>query len=298
MGTVKDIFSGLGMLVGGVGLMGVLFSPVIINEIEIKKNTFTLDERIAADHAAGIVEQDEEPDKFAVLVGGNMSWWMWSAQNEAYSALTGAGFPEENIYVLSEKSGIKDYRVDDITSRESLTTLFDHVGKRIGPEDALFVFFNGHGTWGIKSPTDSTRTTTAFCLPYPHHEDHIFQKDLTPLTESVNTSHKVIMFDMCCAGGLAGQARRLGWETISASTEYGNSAYSYGSAVSRNFFRAFSDTTSDTDGDGILSLDEAFNYAKKNGSELNGDKNYPFKKFSSKGATMSLGPIIRSRNNR
>ncbi len=298
MGIIKDIFGGLGILAAGAGFMGLISLPMILAEREIKKNTFTLDQRIAADYEAGIVSKNEMPEKFAILAGGNMEWWMWSAQNEAHAALTDAGFSEENIYILSEKSGIKDYRVDGVTSRQTLTDLFNHVGARVGPEDALFVFFNGHGTGGVKSPEDSTITTTAFCLPYPYNEDHIFKRDLINLTKAIDTPNKIVMFDMCRAGGLADQARCLGWETISASTEYGRSAYSWGSGTARGFFEAFRDSTSDVDNDGNLSLGEAFNYAKKNESKYHNKKNYPYSRFSSRGANINLGPIVRTRNNR
>jgi len=275
--------------------VGMLTSPFVIKGVEVAMNTHTLDERIEEDHKKGLVQQNGEPDKFAVLIGGDMSSWQWEAQRIAYSTLVKAGFNEENIYVLSERSGIKSHRVDDVTSRATVDKLFDHLGKMVDSQDLLYVAFNGHGTQYATSPSDSTLKVSAFCLPYPHHEDHIFMEDLITITGKVKPKDKVMFFSMCNGGDLVNQANRLGWQAMSSS---GVRRFSYGSTIPRAFYKAFSDPDSDINNDGELSLGEAYTYAKKNGSKCGEYTNYPMNRFSKKGANINLGPIMSARNNK
>lgn len=189
----------------------------------------------------------------------------------AYDSLLSHGFKEENITVLyadgndepahryapaSQDGGIVDSEASTSSVRQALADL----AGRVTAEDELFVYISDHGgrKEGVSNlafpgdPATGTGTT-----------ERIDELEFKGMLDAVDSMYKVVVLDECYGGGFA---ERLGAGNTIAIAACRAKEYTY--ATSR-FVPHLLDTLAGTDpkadanGDGRISIKEAFDHAER-----------------------------------
>lgn len=236
--------------------------------------------------------------KFAVLIGGgyyesNNEIRFWNDIAFMYKVLKYRyGYRDENIYVLfadgldpapdnvlGENSnvdldgdGVPD--VDYAATLENVDTVFGRLAARMNEQDILFVYTAGHGS---PYDPDGDPTKTVFYLWHNYIVDD-------ELAEQVNRipSYDTMMFvfNQCYSGGFEGDLAGANRIFISAAA-YDQTSYAglYNPVIGAYEYDAFSyyltcalagarpdggEVRADADGDGAVSVAEAFSFAANN----------------------------------
>ena len=165
---------------------------------------------------------------------------------------------------LHNTYGIDDYPIgiqymqvllDSDATKMDIENAFIHVAHFINPLDRFFFYFSGHGH-------STTIPSLSYLCPYDVSNERIYSTDLDTYLDSVNCSEQYIIIDSCGSGGMiddasapnryfmtACQRDEESWET----SALGHGVFTY------YFLRSFTYAT-DSNGDGIMSMEEQFDY--------------------------------------
>lgn len=171
--------------------------------------------------------------------------WYWSS-NERISKMLHEvyGYPQEAIYRLYEEGNAKDPDVDGCSSLVNLRKVFKHLAKIMKKDDHLLVYLVGHGG--------------------PNGDDYVYDmidgrltgKELGRMLDDIRSRNIVIILNPCHSGGfvpaLSGKGRVI---CTSTSASEGNAA-GWEGYMTRALAKA---SDADRDGDGRVSLKEAYN---------------------------------------
>lgn len=172
----------------------------------------------------------------------------------AVETLVTLGFEEDHIVVLSHAH-------DDIAgsdgwidpNRSELRSAIDTLAKRIRPEDTLVVYMTGHGY---------RRGNSSYLVL----GDRLVSADwLAEQLADVNYGRLVVISDQCFSGGFESSFATLPRSVFvaSASAEQRTSCVSF----IRPFWRAMVNPKADRDGDGQVSIEEAYNVASASAAQ-------------------------------
>ncbi len=187
------------------------------------------------------------PDNYAVLISGLTESRHLKNMILAYNTLLYLGFQEQNIYVLDSKGAERlNYKVDGPATKSAIEKVFSHLKSKTDSEDFLFTYVTNHGG---RSSGEST-----IALPGPDVGEETFENFLS----GMEVKKGVLVFDQCYGGGFAKRLGKGRFVAVSASHPGENSI---DNSFPQAFFNSFNYAVGDMNGDGLVSIEEAFNYA-------------------------------------
>lgn len=167
--------------------------------------------------------------------------------NSIYSRLlNNYGFDEIYIHLL----------LDSAATKSAIQTAFNQISFFIDSDDVFFFYYSGHGEKGSFNnhifPYDSITSSS----------NRISDIELDTYLDNVNAAEQYIIIDSCGSGGMIEEAQAPNRYFMTASSKIEDSweTSSLGHGVFTYYFlRSFS-TASDSNGDGIRSMEEQFAY--------------------------------------
>ena len=237
----KIVFIIFCILFVGVILYTIPYTNESIQETLTPRNS-TLDERRAYAILVGI---EDYPDPWSDL------YYCIDDVNSIYSKLY------NNYGIDDTPIGIQYMQVllDSDATKYDIENAFDHIAHFINSYDVFFFYFSGHGH-------PSSIPSLSFLCPYDASSERIYSNDLDTYLDSISCSEQYIIIDACGSGGMiddasapnryfmtACQRNEDSWET--SSLQHGVFTY--------YFLRSFTQA-SDSNGDGIISMEEQFSY--------------------------------------
>lgn len=195
-----------------------------------------------------------DPNKFCLIINGAGGDPAYASQfetwtNELTSLLTSRfGFATKQLKVLSEKSpaGLTP-------TAENVKQAFAALKSELQPENALFVFFIGHGSYDGKE--------SKFNLVGPDLSATEYATLLTALP-----TKRVVVFNMSSASGEFARSLSAKGRIVITATKSGQETNA--TRFAGFFIEALKANDSDTDQDGHISILEAFVYANRLTSEF------------------------------
>ncbi|MGQ9691561.1 MAG: caspase family protein, partial [Thermoproteota archaeon] len=170
------------------------------------------------------------------------------------------GYKRENILLL-----ISDYATRD-NILNAINWLKMNVRSTSETDDEVVFFYSGHGARGLKADADKEVVDEGI-VPYEcTAENVIWDGDLTLMFSNFDTTRIIFIFDSCYAGGMT-DLKASGRVIAMASTEsgvsyesstLGNGVFTY-YFVDEGMFQGLADITPT---DGVITVEEAFDYAK------------------------------------
>lgn len=238
-------------------------------------------------------------NKYAVIVGvcdypGTANDLCWSDGDSLnmHQALLDSGYEEDNIYMF------RDYNVpDDDNDPDGITTgpaVFKNIHNAVmnieavtntnynssssGIEDEIVFFFSGHGASGMAMDNDSERKDESIVVHDGTNAVFIWDGQLREWFEGFKTSRIIFIFDSCRAEGMndvmkegrivvAGSEETKVGYVLSLGDEYKGE---FGEGVFTHYFvnqgmlEGLADKYDNISGIKDVTIEEAFDYAKKN----------------------------------
>lgn len=203
--------------------------------------------------------------KLAVLVGindyyGTSSDLQYCVNdiNDVYSALTTKyGFPSGNIYKLT------DSQATDANIRAAINWL---VANSTSSSTAVF-YYSGHGSYSTTCK-DGDGIARDYCI-VPYELSRLWDYPLSQLFNPLSSTKVWIGFDSCFSGGLnrsgitkAGRVCTFACSSSEYSYESGTVGHGYFTYLTVH--RGMLGNYADSNGDGHVTVEEAFNYCKNN----------------------------------
>ncbi|HSE24322.1 MAG TPA: hypothetical protein VLB68_21825 [Pyrinomonadaceae bacterium] len=195
-----------------------------------------------------------DPNKFCLVINGAGGDPVYASQFETWtnelSALLSSrfGFATKHLKVLSEKSA-----AGMTPTAENVKHAFAALKSELQPENALFVFFIGHGSYDGKE--------SKFNLVGPDLSATEYATLLTALP-----TKRVVVFNMSSASGEFARSLSAKGRIVITATKSGQETNA--TRFAGFFIEALKATDSDTDQDGHISVLEAFVYANRLTSEF------------------------------
>ena len=195
-----------------------------------------------------------DPNKFCLVINGAGGDPAYASQfetwtNELSTLLTSRfGFATKQLKVLSEKSA-----AGMTPTAENVKHAFAALKSELQPENALFVFFIGHGSYDGKE--------SKFNLVGPDLSATEYATLLTALP-----TRRVVVFNMSSASGEFARSLSAKGRIVITATKSGQETNA--TRFAGFFIEALKATDSDTDQDGHISVLEAFVYANRLTSEF------------------------------
>jgi hypothetical protein len=195
-----------------------------------------------------------DPNKFCLVINGAGGDPAYASQfetwtNELTTLLASRfGFATKQLKVLSEKSP-----AGMTPTAENVKQAFAVLKSELQPENALFVFFIGHGSYDGKE--------SKFNLVGPDLSATEYGTLLTALP-----TKRVVVFNMSSASGEFARSLSAKGRIVITATKSGQETNA--TRFAGFFIEALKATDSDTDQDGHISVLEAFVYANRLTSEF------------------------------
>lgn len=203
----------------------------------------------------------DEPEKYAVLISGQTEERHALNMTLVYNFLLENGYNEKNIYVLDAKGEDRlfCYPVDAAATVGDAGDAFSSLEPKLDKNDTLFVYVSDHGG-SIESPEGDLSTISTA------DGSTLDQKTFEGFVGKLGHGLGIFVFDQCYSGGFAEETGH-GNNVSIASASSCESAYSGGihNSFTAFFIKAYIfPEKSDSDKDGNVSIEEAFEYAERN----------------------------------
>jgi len=254
--------------------------------------------------ASGAAKGATDPShRYAVIISGGANAGSnypryWNDCSLFFTALKAAGFTQENIYVLisngtdptPDKSdgtksnldlnndGINDIRFS--ATKANITAVFNELAGKLGSQDILYLFTTDHGGAATSNPSPYNNTDVVLWL---WNDESISNAEFATEVNKVTTKATVGIFEQCFSGGMIETLRAPNRVFLSASRFWELSYAMNSQTLDYDEFsyyatQALADPTKgDSNGDGIVTLEEAYLYALAKDSyqseELSGSSN-------------------------
>ena len=201
-----------------------------------------------------VVDAAEREGRWAILVAGvsgdtDLQERYLKEIKDLRSALEGAlEFPRSQVFVLfddpSKDSSLIQYR----STRESLERVSHDLATRVGKDDLLFVFIEGHGDYDGK----------VYKLNLVGRDPAA--EEMAAMLYSIPARRFVVVNATNCSGGSLSALSQKGKIVITATKSGFEKNLTH---MGWFFVEAFKDNNADTDKNGRVSMLEAFSYASK-----------------------------------
>ena len=180
-------------------------------------------------------------------VGGEKSFYdaFWSATSRFHQLLTDEyGYSPEQITFLFEDEGNIPGIVDGTAKREPILTAFAQLAEKIQPADRFLLFMIGH----------AARSSQGLKFNLPGRD--ISETEYADSINGIAAAQKILIFGFPYSARFVQRVSAPGTIVLTSSSR--NEGYSLQAGFGDIFVDAFSTATADTNGDGAISLLEAF----------------------------------------
>jgi hypothetical protein len=190
-------------------------------------------------------------DRYAIIVmGGDVSVgsdhyrWYWADTYGMYTELKTHGFTDANIYFLSygDSADAHSDIVDAVSTTQNIKTAYQWAQDQCTDEDLLYIFWVDHGSETSFETNDGT----------------ISHSELGTLTQPIVAEQILGAYNPCYSGAVIDDISRAG--VITTTSQDASNANSWGWAgYWRKALRGGDSwDPTDTDGDGYISMTEAY----------------------------------------
>jgi hypothetical protein len=198
-----------------------------------------------------VTAAQERVDHFAVVCCGwsrgseRHKKWYWQSNERIGKMLKEVyGYPDESVYRLCEEGKGRGPAVDGRSSLVNFRAVFEHLAKIMEKDDHLFVYLVGHGEAGPRG------------FVFEMTDGQLTGIELSRLLDAVPTERIVVVANPCNSGALIPAISKPGRVICTSTTaREGNAAGWEGSMT--NALAGKEDV--DADGDGRISIKEAYN---------------------------------------
>jgi len=219
--------------------------------------------------ATGILGEEVKGNRYAIVIGisdypgnGNdLNFADDDARLFAQVLKEKYSFPEENVFTF----------IDSKAQAEKIFETINDLRKKISQDDEVVFFFSGHGVRGIAEDEDREMMDEGILLWQGNDFFYLWDGQLKEWFENFPTSRVVFIFDSCLAGGMKDVAEdgriinmatrefgRFGEAVELEELGHGEFTYYF---VKEGMKEEKADTTPQ---DGVVSDEEAFDWAKEN----------------------------------
>ncbi len=232
--------------------------------------------------ATGILGDLVNGEKFAIIIGianypGTSSDLRYTDE-DAYAmerVLTeNYGFSSDNIIMLVDNGdGATDIQPLNATAQNIQNAIME-TGSLAGPDDEVVFFYSGHGGKGKANDGDKEAIDESIISHNGTELVHIWDGELKQLFDSYKTDRITFFFDSCVAGGMtdlakegriinmATQEKRLDTAVEGIYDGIGAGEFTYHFVI-KGMGEKLADILG-TEGEGVVTVEEAFDYAKTN----------------------------------
>lgn len=235
------------LLFGGIATVAILTSPspydLRLMAPEQVQQHFSARPELTA-------EEQREARKYAVVINGDTSALHKGNVTEAYHTLRAAGYTDENIFLFTSNfpRGSDFSSITTPATKESVEFVLTQLEDIIDENDTLLVYTTGHG--------NKTKSGTTLVLD----DTELSASRLRDLIENTRAGRYIIVADQCFSGGIVAAVSSIdGKVTAYSSTDADHTTYC--ESFARPFWRSFQETSADSNGNGTIELDEAFDRA-------------------------------------
>ncbi|MBK8014955.1 MAG: hypothetical protein IPK13_26860 [Deltaproteobacteria bacterium] len=196
-------------------------------------------------------------DHFAVLIGAETELRHRGNLSMAYQVLIEQGYDRDEVFIFDSEGGTPFFPNTDVTTRASLSLLFDYLARVVEPHDTLLVYVTGHGrrvAADEESRGAAKRLGVSTVVLNPGEE--VSQDEFVAWLEAVPVGVGIAFFDQCYFGQIS-SPKLCNWVTMTTSAE---DETSHGVSFPRAFWNAFRATPSRSDA-GPITVYEAFKRA-------------------------------------
>ena len=253
-------------------------------------------------------ETTQNSHTYAVIISGGVSKYMnyeryWNDCSYIYQVLRNKyNVNKENISVLMAdgKSPAEDMRKADFSgfasspldldydgiadinysaTKSNIRNVFSNLSSKLTEKDQLFIYVIDHGGY------DDDKAESYICL---WNYENLYVSEFSNMLDKINTPYINMVFGQCFSGGFVKQLEKLGRVIATACAEnesswscgdipYDEFVFHWTNAVNGQNTVSMKPVSSDLDGNGIISMEEAFIFARENDRKT--DKETP--QFSS-----------------
>lgn len=193
-------------------------------------------------------------DHYAVLIGANTELRHRGNLSMAYQVLLEQGYEAENVFVFDSEGTTPFFPLTDVTTRESIEMMFEHLANVVETQDTLLVYITGHGNRITAEQSENGETSeigVSTLMLNPAEE--VTQAEFVALIQPIQPEVGILFFDQCY-WGTPKSKRMCNYVTISTAEEDETSA---GVSFPRAFWRSFREAPPGT----VVSVLDAFRYA-------------------------------------
>lgn len=198
----------------------------------------------------------------------------WAVNKRLQELLSAYGYPDEAVFCLSEQGPSKAPQVDGKATAVNFKRTFDHLAKIMKRDDHLVVFMVGHGAAAREG------------FIHPLCDRSITSSELKDFLEPLPPEDLTVVINTCHSGGFIPKLSRPGRVILTCATDkevnaakwpehLGVALFPPGSNPETSFPAGakvdFSGFKVDANGDGRISMKEAYNAALLSGVRLYGD---------------------------
>ncbi len=206
---------------------------------------------------------------FAVLCTGSTHGsaqhkkWYWGSNERIYRTLRDVyGYADEAVYRLHEEGRRKDPAVDGQASLANFRKVFAHLAKAMRDGDHLLVYLVGHG-----GPSRGDYV-------YDLTDGKVTAAELGQLLDALPTPNVVLVLNPCFSGGFISRTSGKGRVVCTSTTAKESNAAGWEGYMTKALAGA---EGADADGDGRVSLKEAYNASIDGTKRWYENKNRPLR---------------------
>jgi hypothetical protein len=158
---------------------------------------------------------------------------------------------------------------DENATRSNIKSAIDSIRLSISSGDEVFFFFSGHGAKGRADDGDKEAVDESIVIWGDDGDfDYLWDGELKKLFENFPTNRIIFVFDSCLSGGmtdLAAPGRVINMACSESGVSYEFSDIKHGQFTYYFTVEGMLNKKADTNtGDGSVTVEEAFDYAKAN----------------------------------
>lgn len=221
--------------------------------------------------------------RYAVIISGGANRWnnhvrYWNDCSYFFKTLKANGFLQDHIYVLisdgrdsavdqsdgtSSNWDLNADGVDDIgysATRANISAVFNELAGRLGSEDILYIFTTDHGGAASNNPFPYAGSDVVLWL---WNFESMTNAEFAAEVNKVTAKAVVGIFEQCFSGGFVDALKAPNRVLMSASRPW-ELSYAMGPTYTYDEFSYYvttalaSPATGDTNGDGVVTMEEAW----------------------------------------
>ncbi|MCB9654697.1 MAG: hypothetical protein H6729_11265 [Deltaproteobacteria bacterium] len=181
-------------------------------------------------------EPNHRVDHFAILIGAETELRHRGNLSMAYQVLIEQGYDRNDVFIFDSEGGTPFFPNTDVTTRASLSLLFDYLARVVEPHDSLLVYVTGHGrrvAADEESKGEAQRLGVSTIVLNPGEE--VSQDEFVTWLEAVPVGVGIAFFDQCYFGQIS-SPKLCNWVTMTTAAE---DETSHGVSFPRAFWNAF-----------------------------------------------------------